>query len=324
MAPRRKKEQLISLPWAESLIGLPMKVPEYWWDDYNGYRLHDGVIDSFDIVSQKWNLLLDSRDDDALYLMAYEAVSMYANEDSSIIEEYQLPYQAVFVGDDEVEAEDGTRYTRTVTSEWTKVEFEEGHDEGGRRIEPIEWTGEKEELVNITDEELKSLRDSSGEIRFEKVFEWCLPRYGNDNESLFAWQAARMRNYMTKRIAGGWVPKYYTWDKVITTDHVARFYGVCLAKMLMGNRSIEQIYSSREFFDAVPPIQECMPKNALEDLTVCLHYSDDWECNDNWEDIYDDPKVEADPGTASHRLKHGRLEDGYNKVCTVCCCCCCY
>ena len=224
-----------------------------------------------------------------------------------------------------MEAEDGTRYTRTDTSEWTKVEFEEGGNEAGRRIEPIAWTGGGEvDIVNITDEELKSLRDSSGEIRFEKVFEWCLPRYGNDNESLFAWQAARMRNYMTKRIAGGWVPKYYTWDKVITTDHVARFYGVCLAKMLMGHRSIEQIYSSREFFDAVPPIQECMPKNALEDLTVCLHYSDDWECNDNWEDIYDDPKVEADPGTASHRLKHGRLEDGYNKVCTVCCCCCCY
>ena len=67
-------------------------------------------------------------------------------------------------------------------------------------------------------------------------------------------------------------------------------------------------------------------KNALEDLTSCLHYSDDWipKNNDNWDDIYDDPKVEAVPGTATHRLKHGRLEDGYNKVCTVCCCCCCY
>ena len=134
-----------------------MKVPEYWWDGYNGYRLHDGVIDSFDIVSQKWNLLLDSRDDDDLYLMAYEAVSMYADEESSIIEEYQLLYQAVFVGDDEIDAEDGIRYTRTQTSEWTKVEFEEGHDEGGRRIEPIEWTGGEVDVVNITDEETKSL-----------------------------------------------------------------------------------------------------------------------------------------------------------------------
>jgi hypothetical protein len=40
--------------------------------------------------------------------MAYYAVSMYADEDSSTIEDYQLPYQAVFESDDEIEAEDGT------------------------------------------------------------------------------------------------------------------------------------------------------------------------------------------------------------------------
>jgi hypothetical protein len=50
-----------------------------------------------------------------------------------------------------------------------------------------------------------------------------------------------MRNHMTKRVADGWNLKYYHYDKVITADHVARFYGACLAKMLMGNRSIEQI-----------------------------------------------------------------------------------
>jgi hypothetical protein len=55
-----------------------------------------------------------------------------------------------------------------------------------------------------------------------------------------------------------------------------------------------------------------MPKNALEDLTVCLYYSDDWDCKDDWDDIHDDPKVEADASMASHQLKHGILEDGYN------------
>jgi hypothetical protein len=62
-----------------------------------------------------------------------------------------------------------------------------------------------------------------------------------------------------------------------------------------------------------------MTKNAMEDLTSCLHYSDDWELmgNDIWSDTYDDPRVIADPFTAVHRLKHGRLEDGYNKVCSV-------
>jgi hypothetical protein len=93
---------------------------------------------------------------------------------------------------------------------------------------------------------------------------------------------------MTKRIVeDGWTPKYYIYDRLITADHVARFYGAALAKMLMGNRSINQIFCSREFFNAVPPIQECMPKNALEDLTSCLHYCDDWEpkINGNWDDV---------------------------------------
>jgi hypothetical protein len=136
-----------------------------------------------------------------------------------------------------------------------------------------------------------------------------------------------MQNYMTKRIVEeAWRPKYYIGDRVITTDHVTRFYGACLAKMFMGNRSINQIFCTREIFNAVPSIQASMTKNAMEDLTGCLHYSDDWDImgEGDWDDIYDDPKVIADPFTASHRLKHGRLEDGYNKVCTVCCCCCCY
>jgi hypothetical protein len=45
-----------------------------------------------------------------------------------------------------------------------------------------------------------------------------------------------MRNYMRKRIIeDDWMPKYYTGDKVITADHVARYYGSCLGKMLCGN-----------------------------------------------------------------------------------------
>jgi hypothetical protein len=249
MAPRRSKQPQISKVWAESLIGLSMKVPEYWWQGCKGYKLHDGRIDSFDIQTQKWNLIVDDRNEPLLFLMAYDTVSLYADEDSSTIEEYQLPYQAVFEGDDEIEAEDGTRYTQTATAERTKVDIEEGEDDGGRTINHIEKTGADEvEAVNITDEELKLLWDSSGEIRFEKVFEWCLPRIGDDdNESLSQFQAARMKNYMTRQIAEGWVPKYYTWDKVITADHGARLYGTSLAKMPMGNRSIEQIFCKREF-----------------------------------------------------------------------------
>jgi hypothetical protein len=90
--------------------------------------------------------------------------------------------------------------------------------------------------------------------------------------------------------------------------------------MLYGNRSIEQMFCTRDIFNAIPSIQASMTKNCLEDLTVCLHYSDDWEPmlgdGEVWSDYYDDPKVEAKPGTPNHRLKFAVVEDAYNKVCT--------
>jgi hypothetical protein len=79
------------------------------------------------------------------------------------------------------------------------------------------------------------LMDDNKEIRYEKVFQWSLPQFGDDDQSLFEFQAARMRNYMKKRIVEeNYKPRYYTGDKVITGDHVARFYGACLGKMLTG------------------------------------------------------------------------------------------
>jgi hypothetical protein len=53
-------------------------------------------------------------------------------------------------------------------------------------INPIEWTGVNEEFsVKITGEEVNTLKDDHDEIRYEKVFEWCLPRFGDDDQSLF-------------------------------------------------------------------------------------------------------------------------------------------
>jgi len=84
---------VIDTEWAESLKGLSMKVRDNWWPGYNGQILHDGKIDSFDSTTQKWNLLLDSNDDDALYLMAYDAVCEYSNKESSTFLEFQLHHQ---------------------------------------------------------------------------------------------------------------------------------------------------------------------------------------------------------------------------------------
>lgn len=62
-----------------------------------------------------------------------------------------------------------------------------------------------------------------------------LPLLGDgDSGTWYEYQTARIRNYMRKRmIEDGWTPKFYTWNKVIMEDHVARFYGAMLAKCLM-------------------------------------------------------------------------------------------
>jgi hypothetical protein len=97
-------------------------------------------------------------------------------------------------------------------------------DGNGRSINPIECTVDEEFSIKIMDEEVKTLMDDDKEIRYEKVVQWCLPRYGNgdDEEHLFEFQAARMRNCMRKRVLeDNYKLRYYTGDKMITGDHVA-------------------------------------------------------------------------------------------------------
>ena len=68
-------------------------------------------------------------------------------------------------------------------------------------ILPIPFEGDQEEFdVDITPEELDQLKDDQGVIWFEKVMEWCMPRFDDDGNGdemgLFIWQAKRMSNYL--------------------------------------------------------------------------------------------------------------------------------
>ena len=68
-------------------------------------------------------------------------------------------------------------------------------------ILPIPFEGDQEEFdVDITAAELEELKDEQGVIRFEKVMEWCMPRFDDDGNGeemdLFKWQAKRMSNYL--------------------------------------------------------------------------------------------------------------------------------
>ena len=46
------------------------------------------------------------------------------------------------------------------------------------------------------------------------------PLFGDDDNETF---------FLGKLQGDGWKPKFFTWDNVITDDHVARFYGAMLA-----------------------------------------------------------------------------------------------
>ena len=63
----------------------------------------------------------------------------------------------------------------------------------------------------MSDKELESVKDEAGDICFERIFDWLLPRFGEDGTiDFWEFHAALMRNYMihimrTKDLK----PKYY-------------------------------------------------------------------------------------------------------------------
>jgi hypothetical protein len=50
MASRTNKTDI---KWANSLVGLPLKIPDNWWVGYTVSYLHDGKLVAFDVVNQK-------------------------------------------------------------------------------------------------------------------------------------------------------------------------------------------------------------------------------------------------------------------------------
>ena len=73
--------------------------------------------------------------------------------------------------------EDAIEYTMTKKEDWKRI----GGRSKGRTIDPVPFTGEDEEFtVRISDEELKEMKDSSGDIRYERVFKWMLPNFGSE------------------------------------------------------------------------------------------------------------------------------------------------
>ena len=143
-----RRSPLINTEWADSFIGLRMKVPGNWWVGHSTRELYDGRITAFDEEQQKWLLELDS-EPDAFYSMAYEALYEYVDEGASTYNDYHLPADPTMDYDgDEVEAAGGRgnqrRYGLTDSEDWSTVDVANG--KRGRTIDPIPWTGGAEEF----------------------------------------------------------------------------------------------------------------------------------------------------------------------------------
>ena len=191
----------INEEWGQSLVGLPMKVKGRWWagiDKEDRNKFFNGHLEKYDKRISRWYLKIAGDDD--LYEIWYDAVLQYADENHSMFRDFHLyndplPPPASSVVLDRTR----TQYKATNKDDWTPILTPEEENDA-RNVDPIEFTGENEEFdVNITDEEIKSLKDDSGTIRFEKVLEWCLPRFDNGNGGtigLFKWQAQQMSNYL--------------------------------------------------------------------------------------------------------------------------------
>ena len=206
----------------------------------------------------------------------------------------------------------------TDTSDWVLVK------EGSRRKIPeiveipyVPRPGETDEFdVCLTEDELESLKDGFGDVRYEKVHDFLLPRI--DGIHYYEWLAARMRNYMIRLIRHeGYKPQYYNpaKHKEIQAHHVARYFGIELCRMLRGWPTYEEVWSTRESLFEIGVCTESMPLGAIFDLNRCMHFVDDWEEDDDedWETIYPDAR-RVSPDVGTHRSKFCIVEDAFNQV----------
>ena len=79
-------------------------------------------------------------------------------------------------------------YMRTDPDHWTCLE----DGAAGQCIYTVPYSGGNELFtVDIAYDEVKSFIDDNDNIRFDRLLEWKLPRFVENNEiSLFEWQAA--------------------------------------------------------------------------------------------------------------------------------------
>jgi hypothetical protein len=129
MPPVLSKLLKIDLEWSNSLVGLPMDVPEHWWDGCAGNSISVGEIARIDQSAKFGNIFLlkleeeDKDDDNNLYAMCYDAVLCYTNSESHKFSKYNLPAKPPSQPsqNENVHICRGCRSTRTSQADWAPL-----------------------------------------------------------------------------------------------------------------------------------------------------------------------------------------------------------
>lgn len=182
---------------------------------------------------------------------------------------------------------DQTKYTLTSPDEWHKI----GVRRKGCSVDTMPFAGgDKSFSIKISEDELMGMMDQHGDLRFDRVFDWLLPGFDEQEDiSFYDFLAARMRNYMIYIINEmKFKPEYYD-----PHDHIAWFLGCHMAWMLRGFPIIEDSWMLRE-----PSL-------------------DNWDEEEMppWKEVYADEKYEPseDGPRCTRRFEHIDIENGFNK-----------
>ena len=123
-----------------------------WWN-YQIIYNHD---------KKRWLIQFDNDDDDQY--MRYDAVLRFADEGADTFHDYKLPAIPIPPPQDEVIHNQELFVIDKLN--WTKI-IQGTNNPEVSNMEPIPYTGEREEFdVDITEEEINSMKDSNGTIRF--------------------------------------------------------------------------------------------------------------------------------------------------------------
>ena len=91
--------------------------------------------------------------------------------------------------------------------------------------------------------------------------------------------------------------------KILSVFYLTMFAVSCsvkIANMLCGSRSINQKYSTTEYFDYIGLVKESFSQDVLKDPILCMHFSGDDKDDSRW-DSFHMTKEALKSGTVQHQ-----------------------